>query len=329
MADDKLKKIVEKNIDKIEPDLIFLQSDYEMYDSSCSSKSGELKLDVLAIDENSNPVIIELKSLNDRSFSSVLEQVGEYLYIFHDAADEDYFELCKARGITTDKYILHDNIENNTRIIILSEKRDGEPFIKLKNAVEAYSMYIDIRLYSYKLSANKTSIEDIRLESPHKISFSKKIFFKDEEQEKLYKELGDLFYKMSQTSTKAKGRGKLGLTIGNKLNLYKDITKKTDKQLGAEFRRSFRTISNYIRTKKLIPEIKEEIKRDVLSYSRASRLISKLNDSQQRKVHEFIAIFKSRNTNIRTLNEKNVIRMVDAALNNESYEAIKSDLAVK
>jgi len=228
MADDKLKKIVEKNIDKIEPDLIFLQSDYEMYDSSCSSKSGELKLDVLAIDENSNPVIIELKSLNDRSFSSVLEQVGEYLYIFHDAADEDYFELCKARGITTDKYILHDNIENNTRIIILSEKRDGEPFIKLKNAVEAYSMYIDIRLYSYKLSANKTSIEDIRLESPHKISFSKKIFFKDEEQEKLYKELGDLFYKMSQTSTKAKGRGKLGLTIGNKLNLYKDITKKTD-----------------------------------------------------------------------------------------------------
>jgi len=58
-------------------------------------------------------------------------------------------------------------------------------------------------------------------------------------------------------------------------------------------------------------------------------MISKLNDSQQRKVHEFIAIFKSRNTNIRTLNEKNVIRMVDAALNNESYEAIKSDLAVK
>lgn len=328
MPDYKLKKIVEKNIDKIEPDLIFLQSDYKMYDNRSSSITGELKLDMLAIDKNSNPVIIELKSLNDSGLSSVLEQVGEYLYIFHDAADEDYFELCKAKGISTEKYILDDNIEN-TRILILSEKKDSASFIQLKNAVEAYAMNIDIRLYSYKLSADKTSIEDIRLESPHKISFSKKIFFKDEEQEKLYKELGDLFYEMSQLSTREKGRGKLGLTIGNKLNLYKDITKKTDKQLGAEFRRSFRTISNYIRTKKLIPEIKEEIKRDVLSYSRASRLISKLNDSQQRKVHEFIAIFKSRNTKIRTLDEEKVKRIVAAALKNEKYDDIKSDLLAK
>jgi len=58
-------------------------------------------------------------------------------------------------------------------------------------------------------------------------------------------------------------------------------------------------------------------------------LISKLNDSQQRKVHEFIAIFKSRNTKIRTLDEEKVKRIVAAALKNEKYDDIKSDLLAK
>lgn len=328
MPDYKLKKIVEKNIDKIEPDLIFLQSDYKMYDNRSSSITGELKLDMLAIDKNSNPVIIELKSLNDSGLSSVLEQVGEYLYIFRDAADEDYFELCKAKGISTEKYILDDNIEN-TRIIILSEKRDSEPFIKLKNAVEVYAENMDIRFYSYRLSSDKKTFKDISLESPRNMRFEKKIVHKNEEAKKLYEELRGLFFKMSQTSTKARGRGELGLAIGYKLYRYKDITKKTNDQLGDEFNRSFRTISNYILTQKLIPGLKRVIKDDVLSYSRASRLISKLNESQQDRVLDLISNLMYRNTNIKTLDEEKVKRIVAAALKGDRYDDIKFDLLAK
>ena len=84
---------------------------------------------------------------------------------------------------------------------------------------------------------------------------------------------------------------------------------KNNDQLGDEFDRSFRTISNYIRTQKLSPELKKVIKEDVLSYSRASRLISKLNESQQDRVLDLISNLMYRNTNIKTLDEEKVKRI--------------------
>ena len=317
MADKALKKLIANNIDKFEPDLTFLGKDYAI-------KSGKIELDMLAKDRNNTPVIIELKSCTDGGLYSVLEQVGQYIYIFRSKCSEKFPEF--------------NNGYNNPRIIILAEKRkESKAFIRLKTAIEFYAESVNIRLYSFSLSDDKKSIQTIKLESPENLciapynhSKTKTKIQKSEESEKLLDELRGLFKQMQQMKEKhSPGKGDLELKIANKLNKYKEITKLTQKQIGDELGYSHQSISFYRRVRFLEDFLIYEIKRDVISAEAASGYVSRLNKQEQEKVHEYISIFMRRNTDEIAVNRDRLIIMAEAATENKDYEDIKSDLLSK
>ena len=134
---------------------------------------------------------------------------------------------------------------------------------------------------------------------------------------------------MHQLKRNSRGRGILGLTIGEKLNDYKDITKLTEKQIADELGLSHQYISFYLRTRLLDDLIKIEIREDVIPVS-SSGILSGLTEDEQKKVHEFISIFMRRNTDEKIINRKRLLIMRDAARKGKTeYEDIKSDLAEK
>ncbi|SFC14458.1 hypothetical protein [Ruminococcus albus] len=328
MSDTILKELIEKNIKKIEADLIFLESSHTICINEKEDNRSNVKFDILALDKNHTPVIIEAKSITDGSLTYVLEQVGEYLYLLRTKESQSMAALAKRQGIPVDENKLKAN-KKNSRIIILVEKRENEPINRLKNAIEVFTDSVDIRLYSYRLSTDKTSLEDINLESPKNLSVDKRIIHKSEEAKKLYEELSDLFTKMKQMTTRTSGRGELGLIIGDKLNCYIDITQKNGDQVAADFGLSFQCISFYRRTKLLIDEIQTLIKKDAVAVSLASGILSGLDKQQQKRVFGYMASFLQLNTDQKVINRKKLIRMKKAAIKGEEYDDIKYDLLAK
>ncbi|MCR5539223.1 MAG: hypothetical protein K6F71_00095 [Ruminococcus sp.] len=329
MYETELKELVAKNINKIEADLIFLEKDHTIILKEKENERECVKFDILALDKNKTPVIIEAKSIKDGSLTYVLEQVGEYLYLLRTKDTQSMSALCKERGIPIDDENKLQENRKKSRIIILVEKREDESLSRLKNAIEVFAESVDIRLYTYHLSDDKKTLVDVNRESPKNIiSFDRRIIHKSDEEEKLYEELSGLFAKMKQMKTLAPGRGKLGLEIGDKLIGYMDITHKNGDQVAADFGLSFQSISFYRRTKLLIPEIQEEIRKDEIAVSLASGILSGLDEQQQKDVYGYIATFLRLNAD-QKINRKKLIVMKKAALKGEKYDDIKFDLLAK
>lgn len=328
LSPNELANLVENSINKIEADLIFLEKNYTIQLDKKEDERGCVIFDILALDKNQTPVIIEAKSLKDGSLTYVLEQVGEYLYLLRTKDSQSIPALCKKRGVLIDENKLQEN-RKKSRIIILVEKRENESLNRLKNAIEVFAESVDIRLYSYSLSDDKKTLVDINRESPKNIiSFDRRIIHKSEKEEKLYEELSGLFAQMKQMKTLAPGRGKLGLEIGDKLTSYMGITHKNGDQVAADFGLSFQSISFYRRTKLLIPAIQNEIKKDVIAVSLASGILSGLDEQQQKDVYGYIATFLRLNAD-QKINRKKLIVMKKAALKGEKYDDIKFDLLAK
>ena len=328
MLEPELKELVANNINKIEADLIFLEKDHTIKIKEKENERECVKFDILALDKNKTPVIIEAKSIKDGSLTYVLEQVGEYLYLLRTKDTQSMSALCKERGIPIDENKLQEK-RKKSRIIILVEKREDESLSRLKNAIEVFAESVDIRLYTYHLSGDKKTLVDVKRESPKNIiSFDRRIIHKSDEEEKLYEELSGLFAKMKQMKTLAPGRGELGLEIGDKLNTYMDITQKNGDQVAADFGLSFQSISFYRRTKLLVPEIQEEIRKDEIAVSLASGILSGLDEQQQKDVYGYIATFLRLNAD-QKINRKKLIVMKKAALKGDRYDDIKFDLLAK